>query len=381
MTQCPTEVFIDCIPSFLRPRNTDWRYGRYSIPRLPEFTTGIKCHVQSSRSVTIRANGIHIYNAIAQRTGLGGTILPYVDTTESFLSQRELADSQAHVVYSHRGFPCNAGSIPVIWHYAQLDPLMLTAKGIPERDIIAERDRLAEIFARAAYVQVPTATEAERHKRDFPKSADRFVAIPFLLPDLEPIQEADVIAKHRQFDLIRIIFVGSEARRKGLDVLYDQLESLAPSIRKRIHLTVVSAFQDGEVARPINLEQQVFRGLPHADTMRLMQRSHILAVPSRFESHGLVFVEAMATGAIPIAPSWEPQRDIVDNGKAGLCCRPDTMDLAQYIDQLVSSQPYREELAIAGLKRFKTTFAREVVAGKYKKLFEAARVLGERRGG
>lgn len=59
-------------------------------------------------------------------------------------------------------------------------------------------------------------------------------------------------------------------------------------------------------------------GLTHAQVMRLMEESDVMCVPSYGEGYGIVYIEAMACGAVAIGARGEGIEDMIRDGENGL---------------------------------------------------------------
>lgn len=71
-------------------------------------------------------------------------------------------------------------------------------------------------------------------------------------------------------------------------------------------------------------------------------RSKIIAFPSRYESFGLVIVEAGACGVVPVATQIPSLIDLTDNGRLGYLCPIDDTDF--FINQLRYAMSHDDEL-------------------------------------
>ncbi|HEX7728937.1 MAG TPA: glycosyltransferase family 4 protein [Terracidiphilus sp.] len=260
----------------------------------------------------------------------------------------------------------------MVWQNSILDPEMDRARGMTDEQLAAQRAQKEPGFRKARFVQVSTEAERIRLSAWFPQLADKFVAIPFFLPDVRPLDEAELEAKLAGTGPLRCVFVGHEARRKGLARVYDAFAALPVTRRERIHLTVVSRQSDGPIETPPLPNITVHSELPFAETQQLIRQSDVFLMPSFYESFGLVFVEAMAQGTIPIAPNWEVQREIVDEGRAGILTSGDPQDLVQHLEQLCTDRALRIALARNAWRRFHSHFAPQIVARKYCELFHRA---------
>jgi glycosyltransferase involved in cell wall biosynthesis len=363
-------VFLDSVMWFARPRNTDWRYVRYTLPLLSQFEPVLDLYLQRSLQVARAQNIDWVKHALSAKLGR-----PSAGNYRVYLDSIELLSSRSDVVFSHRGFPDNADPTPVVWQNSILDPEMTSFYHGP-RGIQREIDLKGPLFFRSAVVHVSTEAEVRRLRGAFPESADKFFATPFFVPGASA-ESPTILSKHLDKKPIEILFVGDQAKRKGLDVLIAAFRQLSHSIRQGAKLTIVSRLSDGEVLIPEDPQIEVHRGLPHPVVIQKMKSAHILAVPSRFESYGLAFLEAMSKGVVPIAPNWEVQRELLENGRAGVLVNPGSSEsLRVALECLIEDQNHRLEIADNALKRFSANYAPERVAKRFVEMFQLARSRG-----
>jgi glycosyltransferase involved in cell wall biosynthesis len=366
-------AFLDGVRWFIRPRNTDWRYVRFALPSLSSFESRIEVYSQHSWRVLFHENATYICRRVSHKIGHHSP-----DDPRTSLDYGELNGSGCDVVFSHRGFPSNAAPYPVIWQNSILDPEMSAyyhPHGSPI-DLQKEIDTKGPLFARAAIVNVSTQAEVERLGRMFPDIADRFVFTPFFVPELSAADPA-VLTKHFNPTEVRVLFVGKQGKTKGLDVLIEAFQGMAASVKNHARLIIVSALTDGVVSIPDDPHIEFHAGLRHEEVMREMRWAHILAIPSRFESYGFAYTEAMSQGTVPIAPNWEVQRELVNNGEAGVLAEPgDSRDLRLKLERLIEDEAYRVKLAGNAYRRFCGRYAPEQVAKRFLEMFELAKARG-----
>ena len=361
-------VFLDVVPHDIRSRNTDWRYVRFMLPRLSEWQPNLELIVQRSARVTAQANYKVLRQAFGKRIGHPLTSRQLETDT---LDRRELLHSDADVIFSHRGFPTNAGNVPVIWQSTVLDPLMIASYfGDLLTEIQQEIDVRHELFRRATLVQVSTEAEARRLGAALPDLARRFVPIPFFLPDLHAVDRNE-LERHQNPESINLLFVGNDARRKGLDLLINAFMTLPKPTQQRAHLTIITNFDGVPVKIPESSRLTVLRGVPHADVLAIMSHAHVLVNVARFESYGFIFLEAMSRGAACIAPDWEVQRELLNDGKAGLNIVPDTDAIRSALVKLIEDDEYRSTIALAGWTRYKEVYSAPIVARQYAAMFQS----------
>ena len=367
MENTAVRVYVQSPKWFIRPRNTDWRYTRFMIPRIHEFAPECSFYAANSNSTLFHANRRYLRLLAGRKLHLN--IRP---DHNSVLDRREFARSHCDLVFCHDDFPSNAESIPVVWQNSILDPAMVKARGASENALAAEYARKRIGFEKARFVQVSTQAEAVRLSAWFPQIADKFVAIPFFLPDVQPISSESLEEKVKRTGVLRCLFVGHEAKRKGLARVYDAFSGLPHDIQNRVHLTVVSSQTDGRIPAPALPNLKVSDALPHEQVQRLIRESDVLLMPSLFESYGLVYLEAMAQGTIPVVPDWEVQRELVDYGKAGIIFKSDPVEISQALQSLYNDIDLRRHLAFNARERFEQHFAPSVVAKKLSSMFQQA---------
>lgn len=122
--------------------------------------------------------------------------------------------------------------------------------------------------------------------------------------------------------------------------------------------------------------------LPQDEVDRRLQTADLFVAPSRYESFGLIFLEAMRWGTPVVGTTAGGIPEIVEDGKTGMLVRPEApAELAAAIAGLLLDPVRRAELGAAGRRRVEQEFSvrrmAERVAGLYE---EVLRTRGERGG-
>jgi glycosyltransferase involved in cell wall biosynthesis len=361
-------VYLDGLSINFRPRNFDWTYVEKKIPRIAEWVPDIRFVQQKSRLVALQANCKTVYMSVVRRLRM--PVSTRVSIT-SRLDAGELARSGCRVVYSQRALPLNCKDFPVIWMHAVVDPEMtMSYFGMSQ----AESDEFAaakvDLFRKATVVQVCTEAEAERHRRSYPDIADRFVPVPLFAPYLRSAPES-ILEKHRKASPVRLLFVGNDARRKGLQETLSAYMALPESVRRATTFTIISHFDGGKVTVPDDPSITVHHGLAQADVIEYMRTSQVLVNVAHHESYGLIFPEAMSQGTLCIGPDWEVQRELFDQGRAGINVRCQVSLIRAVLLRAIEDEEYRLRLATSAWHRFNKLYAPAVVAEKYADLFRS----------
>jgi len=361
-------VYVDVPHWTLRPKNTDWRYN-FALRGIEQDEPLVRLYYPRGHLHAFRLNLEHGLAIARHRLGIvqrrPAASNPYIGR----LDEGELSRFDANVVFSHGKFPINARGLPVLWQNTVLDPEMQRFFGVSEDTLQQDIEHKREAFTRAAGVQVSTQAERKRLQRTYPKLADRFLAIPFYFDYLQALS-AEVVCRKHEEPGFRLLFVGREATRKGLDILLDAMRLLEWPKRSDCEATIVSTLADGEIDVPgwNNVRHLVEAG--RKEVIGLMQRAHVFAMPSRLEGYGFTYVEAMAAGTVPVVPDWEVQREIVDYGRAGCVVRPDAQAVAQALECLIGERERRRAMALKALERFELHYSRRAVGRTYVEAFE-----------
>lgn len=351
----------------MRSRNSDWRYIRYTIPKLAQFTSNIEFAAQQSVWQSIGGNLKTIGAAVGRRIGLPTSSR---GMAVGRLSASDLKRSGANVIFTHT-YPINAGGVPVVWWNAIVDPEMQLNIGTSAERIEEEIAVKREYFKRSTIVQVCTEAEAQRHREMFPESADRFYAAPLFTPQVRACPQSN-LEKHLRPEIVRLLFVGNSALWKGLPELLSAFCALPNSVKSRARLTVISKFDRSRIKLPSDPNLVVLRGAPNQQVMEEMRRAHIFVDVARFESYGAVFHEAMSQGAACVGPHWEVQRELLDNGKAGLNLKNDPETIRLALEELIEDDDRRLQFGSAAWERFQARYTSEIIAERYMSIFAAA---------
>ncbi|QWC19579.1 glycosyltransferase family 4 protein [Halorubrum sp. 2020YC2] len=180
---------------------------------------------------------------------------------------------------------------------------------------------------------------------------------------------------------LRVAFVGNVAPRKGLDTL---VEGVARA-EAAVELTVVGrAVDEGHVAdvrrlvRERGLGERVrFAGrLSDADLADALRASHVLAVPSRYEGFGIVYLEGMSFGLPAVASRAGGADETVADGETGVLVDPDDpAAVARALDGFAADPERLAEMGRAARRRYERHPGWEETTARVRRLLAA--VAGE----
>ncbi|MFH1518025.1 MAG: glycosyltransferase, partial [Pseudomonadota bacterium] len=182
---------------------------------------------------------------------------------------------------------------------------------------------------------------------------------------------------------LNVLFVGRLEPRKGIDTLLEAVPLILaqhPNVRFRIigddslhipggDITYKQAFLADETTASCR-QAITFEG--RVDNDRLFdayESCDIFVAPSRFESFGLIFLEAMRVGKPVIGCCSGGIPEIVADGDNGFLTIPGNVrDLADAIAQLVKSASLRERMGRRSLEIFNERFTSNKMAEHNRKL-------------
>ncbi|MFC4550573.1 MULTISPECIES: glycosyltransferase family 4 protein [Halorussus] len=181
---------------------------------------------------------------------------------------------------------------------------------------------------------------------------------------------------------LEVVFVGNVVPRKGL---HDLLVGLA-DVTGDWHLTVVGATPDAAYARRIldlirelGVKESVTLSgrLPDAALADRLSASHLLAVPSRYEGYGIVYLEGMSFGLPALATTAGGASEIVTDGENGFLVPPgDPAAIAAAVEEVRANSERLREMRRAARRRYEAhptwaesmasvrAFLLEIVEGK-----------------
>lgn len=194
--------------------------------------------------------------------------------------------------------------------------------------------------------------------RTYPAAADHLVV---LHPGL-PIDQWPMRDPHRSTaERFRLLFVGGDAMRKGLDTL---VEAFATRLGDSCQLDVATQ----AMGLPEELARRI-EALPYARThldlapgspeiQALFRQADALVLPTRYDLSPWVVVEALATGIPVIASDVGGISDMVIDGETGMLTVPDDPPaLADAIDRLRALPPERiDEIVRNGRRHAEANF-------------------------
>ncbi|MBO9726085.1 MAG: glycosyltransferase [Novosphingobium sp.] len=231
-------------------------------------------------------------------------------------------------------------------------------------------DKEREILATAPHIESNThALLADLEAAyDVTLPPDRAVVIHRGLKDLsegvEPFPHAGAPG------VVRLLFVGRLELRKGADLLLDALPSLLahhPDLVVDIvgddeviveGATLRDRFRQAAVHDGVDIGRVTFHGsVSREDLLRHYASCDIFVAPSRYESFGLIFVEAMIFSKPVVGIAVGGVVEVVTNEVDGILIAKDNSEsLGEAISRLAGDANLRVKLGAAGRNTYETRF-------------------------
>jgi glycosyltransferase involved in cell wall biosynthesis len=191
---------------------------------------------------------------------------------------------------------------------------------------------------------------------------------------------------------VRVLFVGRLEARKGPDQLLSALLTLS-DLSDRMEVTFVgqpepegSAYTNklqllrDALARKAPKMKLHFAGyVADSDLSEFYERADIFVAPSRFESFGLILIEAMRFGLPVIAGNIGGMREIIRTGIDGFLADVDDIAmLAGQLRELVTSPALRAKIGKAAQSTYEARFTAARMGEEMERMFRDAIETGAR---
>jgi glycogen synthase len=191
------------------------------------------------------------------------------------------------------------------------------------------------------------------------------------------------ITPKRDNRFIDVLFTGRFESRKGIDVLLQVIPSLCSEFKRARFILVgedkpqpdgsnfASRFRSLHSRAPFR-DRVIFAGkVSDAEIERYLAQCEIFVGPSRYESFGLVFVEAMMFGRPVVGCRAGGMKEVIEEGVTGLLAEPgDTESLRAALASLLADAGKRALLGKAGRARFLEHYTREKLTGRTLALYQ-----------
>ena len=253
--------------------------------------------------------------------------------------------------------------------YIATDPRFSADDPIMQEVLDAERTCYREADAFIAASDAIVAEIEQGFGVSFPRA--RLALVPHGLPQLSEVSEP----RHHGGDDrdLEVLFVGRLEPRKGVDTLLEAIPIVLDAV-SGVRFTLVGddeissprgstfrlEFQESPIGRRF-ADRVTFTGIIDDDELtRCYSSCDIFVAPSRFESFGLILLEAMRHGKPVVAGDAGGMREVIGDEGAGILVPPgDPAALARALISLLRDPQLRDAVGTAGRRRFEERFTQD----------------------
>jgi glycosyltransferase involved in cell wall biosynthesis len=358
-------LYVPSPRPILPVRNTDWVYPR-QLSNISQYYNQLAINFPRSAPFDILTHARFALGLMKYRARLPVPAAWTFKLSEFFnLPANDPEERRSDAIFAFERFPKNAKK-PVIWFTGATDLAKLRRRGWSEKVIQQEIDFKREASERAAIVLFSTRWMQREFEQLIRPSKPTAVLQLFIFLKEAPWERIE--DKWAHVDPIRLLFVGRAAHRKGLPLVLNAYTELRRTLGERITLHVVTEECDGPVQFPsvpgITRELRTSR----SRTAELMHAAHFLVMPSREENYPLVYIEAMASGAIPISSDMPNQREQLHEGKAGLLVERTAEAIVSSILTCIEDRGKAEQIVSYGRRLWETEHQPSAMGAKLYKI-------------
>jgi glycosyltransferase involved in cell wall biosynthesis len=349
---------------YIRPRNTDWLYTQL-LTRLTEFNPDLQVSLQHSFFASFAENLRKAADIVDGRR-LFPVPVTFLTKQDSRFSRSDVRRARPDFIYGQA--PTNIPNIPLVFNCGPTFPERMREAGRSEAFIARELKVKRRCAARAALITSHSRSNLDNLAQIMPDQIAKMRCLPFFLPYLTALPESEIEKKFGNTGTIRCLFIGREARRKGLPETLTAFQQLSAQFPSKLHLKIVTNFADGVVDIPSRPDIELLGETSRDGVQRLLEESHILIVPSRFESYGWVYLEAMAAGCITIGASGDTQREILANGHAGFPVGPDPEKIVAVLAPFLAHPETMLPQALAARRHCAAEYLPQAIAKRFEEI-------------
>ncbi|WP_136707693.1 glycosyltransferase family 4 protein [Agromyces sp. H66] len=169
--------------------------------------------------------------------------------------------------------------------------------------------------------------------------------------DLERFRPPTDLERHESRERFQLddedrvaVFVGHEFDRKGLPIVLEAMASAPTVLLMVVGGNARLLDQAKAIAARLGVADRVLFVGQQGDVRSFLAAADMFVLPSHYESSGLVFLEALASGLPVIATRVGVAADLVRNGENGFLVGQDAREIADRLEQLAAEDlgPWRE---------------------------------------
>jgi len=216
---------------------------------------------------------------------------------------------------------------------------------------------------RSDFLVTHTQNHAKIISKDIGINASRFSIIPHAIPFSENSNWN--FKKDADDNNIRVLFVGRLEPRKGFDILISAIPKIV-KFHKNVIFDICGSGDHHMFHLEPNIQEKVFfHGYQSRESLeQFYQNCDIFVAPSRYESFGIIYLEAMKYGKPIIGCNSGGTPEVIQNKISGILIEPGNVEsLVKAINQLIVEPNYRTKLGIEARKRLGECFSIKQLVG------------------
>jgi glycosyltransferase involved in cell wall biosynthesis/GT2 family glycosyltransferase len=294
-----------------------------------------------------------------------------------------------------------ANAWPLVVRLETPTSVLRTFSAVPEAPehlaaVAAERLQLSYAAGAIAISRAVRETVETVHELNLHTHARRAAVIPLGLPDMaaparKRVEAADLGGP-------RFLYVGRLEARKGTPELGEAFSRVARRLPRASLWIAGRDNSDGDGSRgrtglsyverlrarwgpEIAGRVHFFGPVSEAEKLDLYARCDVFVAPSRYESFGLIYLEAMRQGKPVVGTRAGGIQEVVEDGRTGLLVPPESPeDLAEAMTRLGDDAALRHEFGAASRARFEEEFTLSRCARRTDQFYREVLATWEGRG-
>ncbi len=281
------------------------------------------------------------------------------------------------LVFSHLLFPWTSDSkVPVVWSSQGISPAAYYERYNQDQWTVEDVGFIyRELGKRAQALVIATHLCARNVLEWCPDLAPKIHVVP--APVFGPFRELPE-KPSRNDGLVRLLFVGVDAERKGLPEVVEAFRYLR-SKYANVLLDIVSrppAELRGKIAALDGARLHV--SSPTVDVRSLMTEADVFVLPTHADTYALAAVEAMAHGCAVVLSDLEPLPEVAPDNEVGLIVPVGNPEaLAEKLEMLLVSEERLRRFQAGAWQRYLRYHAPAVVAMRLKEVFDSVVASGK----
>lgn len=204
----------------------------------------------------------------------------------------------------------------------------------------------------------------------------------FLIPFGIPYEKFESERNYEKKDTLTILFVGRFEKRKGIDTLLQVIPEIVDTFQN-IEFVLAGDYTVSDYKKDFEKRYKdekwysrvKFLGVVDDERLEdLYKKCDIFVAPSRYESFGLIYLEAMRYAKACIGSNVGGIKEVIQNGQTGLLIEPsNAKELADALKKLIADEELRKKLGKNAQKAYFKSFTIEAFKNRFIKFLQQIR--------